>query len=120
MGCSSYSISCLCSFKKCPKIMPETAVETPAPPANETVKEEAVKADAENATEEKKDEEKPSEETKTKEAEAKEPKPKKERNPKNQPHPHHQQCTKKTLRKRSCTSTNSTEPPQFPRSAPPV
>merc|ERR1712238_317978 len=82
MGCSSYSISCLCSFKKCPKIMPETAVETPAPPANETVKEEAVKADAENATEEKKDEEKPSEETKTKEAEAKEPKPKKEKKPK--------------------------------------
>merc|ERR1712238_57894 len=82
MGCSSYSISCLCSFKKCPKIMPETAVETPAPPANETIKEEAVKADAENATEEKKDEEKPSEETKTKEAEAKEPKPKKEKKPK--------------------------------------
>merc|ERR1712008_425884 len=73
--CSSYSISCLCSFKKCPKIMPETAVETPAPPANETVKEEAVKADAENATEEKKDEEKPSEETKTNEAKAKEPAP---------------------------------------------
>merc|ERR1712008_148836 len=80
--CSSYSISYLCSFKKCPKIMPETAVETPAPPANETVKEEAVKADADNATEEKKDEEKPSEETKTKEAEAKEPKPKKEKKPK--------------------------------------
>merc|ERR1712238_122578 len=48
------------------------------------------------------------------------PSPKRKRNPKNQPHPHHQQCTKKTLRKRSCTSTNSTEPPQFPRSAPPV
>ena len=62
--------------------MPETEVETPAPPANETVKEEAVKADADNATEEKKDEEKPSEETKTKEAEAKEPKPKKEKKPK--------------------------------------
>merc|ERR1712008_329630 len=48
------------------------------------------------------------------------PSPKRKRNLKNQPHPHHQQCTKKTLRKRSCTSTNSTEPPQFPRSAPPV
>merc|ERR1712238_556755 len=42
---------------------------------------------------------------------AKRPRPRKP-NPKNQPHPHHQQCTKKTLRKRSCTSTNSTEPPQ--------
>ena len=61
--------------------MPETEVETPAPPANDTVKEEAVKADADNAKEEKKDEEKPSEET-TKEPAAAETKPKKEKKPK--------------------------------------
>jgi len=58
--------------------MPETEVETPAPPANETVKEEAVKAETE-AKEEKKDEEKPGEETKEPAAE---PKPKKEKKPK--------------------------------------
>ena len=51
--------------------MPETEVETPAPPANETVKEEAVKAEADNAKEEKKDEEKPGEETKEPAAESK-------------------------------------------------
>ena len=59
--------------------MPETEVETPAPPANETVKEEAVKAEADNAKEEKKDEEKPGEETKEPAAETK---PKKEKKPK--------------------------------------
>jgi len=59
--------------------MPETEVETPAPPANETVKEEAVKAEADNAKEEKKDEEKPGEEQKEPAAE---PKPKKEKKPK--------------------------------------
>ena len=49
--------------------MPETEVETPAPPANETVKEEAVKAD--ESKEEKKDEEKTGEETKEAKPEAK-------------------------------------------------
>ena len=53
--------------------MPETEVETPAPPTNETVKEEAVKAD--DTKEEKKDEEKTGEETK----DAKEEAPKKEK-----------------------------------------
>jgi glutathione S-transferase len=59
--------------------MPETEVETPAPPANETVKEEAVKAD--DTKEEKKDEEKSGEETKEaskpekKEKKVKEPAP---------------------------------------------
>merc|ERR1712217_664751 len=48
--------------------MPETEVETPAPPANETVKEEAVKAEADNAKEQKEP--------------AAEPKPKKEKKPK--------------------------------------
>merc|ERR1712088_944481 len=57
--------------------MPETEVETPAPPANETVKEEAVKAD--ESKEEKKDEEKSGEETSK---EAKPEKPKKEKKPK--------------------------------------
>ena len=58
--------------------MPETEVETPAPPANETVKEEAVKAD--ESKEEKKDEEKSGEETTSKEA--KPEKVKKEKKPK--------------------------------------
>ena len=62
--------------------MPETEVETPAPPANDTVKEEAVKADADNAKEEKKDEEKPSEEQTKEPAAAPETKPKKEKKPK--------------------------------------
>merc|ERR1711881_553421 len=57
--------------------MPETEVETPAPPANETVKEEAVKAD--ESKEEKKDEEKSGEETSK---EAKPEKAKKEKKPK--------------------------------------
>lgn len=62
--------------------MPETEVETPAPPANETVKEEAVKAEADTAKEEKKDEEKPAEEGQNEPAPAAEPKPKKEKKPK--------------------------------------
>ena len=70
--------TCSCVVSKCLK-MPETEVETPAPPANETVKEEAVKAEADNAKEEKKDEEKPGEETKEPAAETK---PKKEKKPK--------------------------------------
>lgn len=61
--------------------MPETEVETPAAPANETVKEEAVKAD--ETKEEKKDEEKSGEEK----TEAKPEKAKKEKKPKDPPAP---------------------------------
>merc|ERR1711893_572393 len=60
---------------------PETEVETPAAPANETVKEEAVKAD--ETKEEKKDEEKSGEEK----TEAKPEKAKKEKKPKDPPAP---------------------------------
>merc|ERR1711983_106578 len=63
------------------KNMPETEVETPAAPANETVKEEAVKAD--ETKEEKKDEEKSGEEK----TEAKPEKAKKEKKPKDPPAP---------------------------------
>ena len=61
--------------------MPESEVETPAAPANETVKEEAVKAD--ETKEEKKDEEKSGEEK----TEAKPEKAKKEKKPKDPPAP---------------------------------